>query len=238
MSEVYFNGPFGRIEGKYHQNENRNVPVALVLHPHPLHGGTMNNKVTYHLFKTFVRTGFTVLRINFPGVGKSEGEFTNGSAECHVVSTTLDWLQSQNPEASHFWIAGFSFGSLIGMHIVARRPEVEGFIFVAPPASSYDFSFSIPCPASGLVVQGSADTIAKINDVNKLVEDWQKQNTYPVQYNVINDADHFFTNQIEKMDNICEDYINTKLAIRVAKPVRKKRRRRKKRDHRYDEFDG
>jgi alpha/beta superfamily hydrolase len=73
MPEVIISGPAGRIEGRYHQNINPKAPVALVLHPHPLHGGTMNNKITSNIYKAFVSNGFSVLRINFRGVGRSEG---------------------------------------------------------------------------------------------------------------------------------------------------------------------
>ncbi|MEY3197186.1 MAG: hypothetical protein RLZZ59_554, partial [Pseudomonadota bacterium] len=81
MPEVFFNGPAGRIEGRYTQSENKSAPVALVLHPHPLYGGTMNNKVVYSLYQTLANNGFTVLRINFRGVGKSQGQFDNGVGE-------------------------------------------------------------------------------------------------------------------------------------------------------------
>jgi alpha/beta superfamily hydrolase len=238
MSEVYFAGPSGRIEGRYHQNENQSAPVALVLHPHPLHGGTMNNKVSYHLFKTFVRTGFTVLRINFPGVGKSEGSFTNGVSELNSASTALDWLQNNNPEASHFWIGGFSFGAWVAMHIATRRPEIEGFVMISPPADHYDFAFSIPCPSNGLVVAGEKDTIATVDKISALVDEWRQQKNYVIDYNIVADAEHFYVQQLDAMDQTCEEYINTNLAMRVIKPIRKKRRKRKKRDKKYDEVEG
>ena len=110
MPEVTFNGPDGRIEGRYHQSENKNAPAALVLHPHPLYGGTMNNKVVYSLYESFKRNNFSVLRINFRGVGRSQGKFDNGVGELTDAATALDWLQNQNPDISNFWISGFSFG--------------------------------------------------------------------------------------------------------------------------------
>ncbi|MFM6971999.1 MAG: alpha/beta hydrolase, partial [Alphaproteobacteria bacterium] len=110
MSEVIITGNVGRIEGKYHQNENPKAPVALVLHPHPLYGGTMNNKVTYNLYKAFVNNGFSVLRVNFRGVGKTQGKFDNGIGELMDITSVLNWLHDQNMEATEFWIAGFSFG--------------------------------------------------------------------------------------------------------------------------------
>ena len=75
MAEVIFNGPDGRLEGRYHQSKKPDAPIAIVLHPHPLHGGNMNNRVVFIMFNNFVERGFSVLRFNFRGVGKSEGSF-------------------------------------------------------------------------------------------------------------------------------------------------------------------
>ncbi|MBT7484764.1 MAG: alpha/beta hydrolase, partial [Rhodospirillales bacterium] len=81
MPEVIFNGPEGRLEGRYHHSKVANAPIALLLHPHPQHGGTMNNKVVHTMFQTFVKRGFSVLRFNFRGVGRSQGRFDNGQGE-------------------------------------------------------------------------------------------------------------------------------------------------------------
>ena len=81
MPEVIFNGPDGRLEGRYHHRKGATAPIALLLHPHPRHGGTMNNKIVYTLYQVFVRRGFSVLRFNFRGVGRSQGDFDNGPGE-------------------------------------------------------------------------------------------------------------------------------------------------------------
>ncbi|MDP6774555.1 MAG: alpha/beta hydrolase, partial [Rhodospirillales bacterium] len=138
MPEVNFNGPDGRLEGRYNHSKMPNAPVALLLHPHPQHGGTMNNKVVYSLYQTFVRRGFSALRFNFRGVGRSQGQFDNGPGEMSDAASALDWMQSYNPNASGCWIGGFSFGAWIGMQLMMRRPEISGYISVAPPASIYD----------------------------------------------------------------------------------------------------
>jgi alpha/beta superfamily hydrolase len=78
MPDVIINGPEGRIEGRYHHARVPAAPMALVLHPHPQHGGTMNNKVVYTLYQCFVRRGFSTLRFNFRGVGRSQGSFDRG----------------------------------------------------------------------------------------------------------------------------------------------------------------
>ena len=139
MPEIILNGPEGRLEGRYQQSATPNAPIALMLHPHPQHGGTMNNKVVYSLYQSFQRQGFSVLRFNFRGVGRSQGKFDRGEGELSDAAAALDWLQSWNQNAAQCWIAGFSFGAWIGMQLLMRRPEISGFISVAPPANVYDF---------------------------------------------------------------------------------------------------
>ena len=99
MPEVNISGPAGRIEARYHHNPRPNAPVALILHPHPQFGGTMNNQVVYHLYYAFQRRGFSVLRFNFRGVGRSEGLFDNGPGELADAATALDWMQAYNADA-------------------------------------------------------------------------------------------------------------------------------------------
>src|SRR3546814_8691163 len=154
IPDVIFNGPEGRLEGRYHHSKRPNAPSALMLHPHPQYGGTMNNKVVYTLFHAFVRQGFSVLRFNFRGVGRSQGVFDRGEGELSDAASALDWLQTYNDNAASCWIAGFSFGAWIGMQLRMRRPEIHGFVSAAPPANLHDFSFLAPCPSSGLIVQG------------------------------------------------------------------------------------
>ena len=99
MPEVNISGPAGRIEARYHHERGPNTPVALILHPHPQFGGTMNNQVVYHLYYAFQQRGFSVLRFNFRGVGRSEGLFDNGPGELADAATALDWLQAYNADA-------------------------------------------------------------------------------------------------------------------------------------------
>jgi alpha/beta superfamily hydrolase len=141
MPEVIFPGPDGRLEGRYHPQRDRDAPIAIVLHPHPQFGGTMNNRVVYNLHYAFHQMGFTVLRFNFRGVGRSQGEYDQGIGELSDAASALDYLQGMNTNAKHCWVAGFSFGAWIGMQLLMRRPEITGFVSVSPPANMYDFSF-------------------------------------------------------------------------------------------------
>src|SRR3982750_4701540 len=159
MPEVIINGPEGRIEGRYHHARGGTAPMALVLHPHPLHGGTMNNKIVYTLYQCFVRRGFSTLRFNFRGVGRSQGSFDRGEGGLAARAACLDWLQGYNPNASACWIAGYSFGAWIGMQLLMRRPEIDCFISVGPPPNSYDFAFPPPSPSPALIIHGDKDAV-------------------------------------------------------------------------------
>ncbi|MEO2038900.1 MAG: alpha/beta hydrolase, partial [Martelella sp.] len=133
MPEVIFNGPAGRLEGRYQPSKEKNAPIAIVLHPHPRFGGTMNNPIVYELFYMFQKRGFTTLRFNFRGIGRSQGEYDQGVGELSDAASALDYLQSMNNNSKHCWVAGFSFGAWIGMQLLMRRPELTGFISVSPP---------------------------------------------------------------------------------------------------------
>jgi len=211
MPDVIFNGPEGRLEGRYQHSKSSNAPIALMLHPHPQHGGTMNNKVVYTLFHAFVRQGFSVLRFNFRGVGRSQGTFDRGEGELSDAASALDWLQTYNENTQGCWIAGFSFGAWIGMQLLMRRPEIQGFVSVAPPANMYDFSFLAPCPSSGLVVQGERDDLVPETSVEKLVQKLSAQRDIDIDYRIVKGANHFFTNQLDELASHVEDYLGKSL---------------------------
>ena len=233
MPEVIISGNVGRIEGRYHQHPNPKAPVALVLHPHPLYGGTMNNKITYNLYKAFANNGYSVLRVNFRGVGKSQGKFDNGVGELMDITAVINWLHDQNMEATDFWIAGFSFGAWIALQTVMRRPEIENYILVAPPASKYDFNFIVPCSASGLIIQGEKDEITKEQDSARLAEKLSARDGAEVAYQMVPNADHFFKEQMPEFEEAVDNYIKSRLMIdssKVRKVKRDRRRRRKKKN--------
>ena len=192
MPEVIFPGPEGRLEGRYHPQKDRDAPIAIILHPHPQFGGTMNNKVVYNLHYAFFNMGFTVLRFNFRGVGRSQGEYDQGVGELSDAASALDYLQSMNNNSKHCWVAGFSFGAWIGMQLLMRRPEITGFISASPPANMYDFSFLAPCPSSGLIINGTKDRIAPPEDTEVLVEKLHEQKGITITHTQLDGAGHFY----------------------------------------------
>ncbi len=154
---------------------------------------------------------FAVLRFNFRGVGRSQGSFDHGTGELSDAASALDWAQSINPEARSCWIAGFSFGAWIGMQLLMRRPEIEGFISVAPPANLYDFSFLAPCPSSGLIVHGDKDAVVPAKDVSGLVEKLKTQRGIVIDQKVIVGANHFFDGKIEELMLTVSTYLDKRL---------------------------
>lgn len=216
MPEVNINGPEGRLEGRYQHSRAANAPIALILHPHPQHGGTMNNRVVYTLYQAFARQGFSVLRFNFRGVGRSQGTFDRGEGELSDAASALDWLQGFNQNATTCWIAGFSFGAWIGMQLLMRRPEITGFVSVAPPANMFDFTFLAPCPASGLIIQGEQDEIVPPSAVAKLVEKLKSQRNLEIDYRLVPGASHFFYEHLDELSEHLDDYLSKTLAADEA----------------------
>ncbi len=212
MPEVIFNGPAGRIEGRYQPAAVRNAPIAMILHPHPEFGGTMNNQIAYRLFYMFKERGFAVLRFNFRGVGRSQGQFDHGTGELSDAASALDWVQSIHPEARFCWVAGFDFGAWIGMQLLMRRPEIEGFISIAPPANLNDFSFLAPCPSSGLIIHGDIDKVVPQKDVQTLVDKLKSQKGIVIDQKIIEGANHFFDQKVDELIDNCGRYLDMRLA--------------------------
>ena len=212
MVDILISGPEGKIEAKYNHNDTDNSPIALILHPDPSRGGSMNTKIVFQLYKTFIKNNFSTIRFNFRGVGKSEGIFDDGEGELSDAASVLDWLQQYNTNSKICWVAGFSFGSWVAMQLLMRRPEINGFICVSPPANLRDFSFLAPCPSSGLIVHGDKDNIASFESARILSEKLQKQKKVEINFKSVKGADHFYENRKDEFENIIDEYIKNQLS--------------------------
>ena len=216
MVDLLIPGPEGKIEAKYRHNNNDKSPIVLILHPDPTRGGTMNTKIVFRLYKLFVNNGFSTIRFNFRGVGRSQGVFDNGQGELADAAGALDWMQSFNNNASNCWIAGFSFGAWISMQLMMRRPEIGGFISVSPPASQADFSFLAPCPASGLIVHGEADDYIPLESSMKLADKLKKQKNITIDFQCVPRCDHFFQKHVKDLEKIVDTYLKNSLVKEAA----------------------
>mgnify|MGYP003334809601 FL=1 len=212
-TEIFIPGPAGRLEGKYYKNPKFGSPVAIVLQPHPQYGGTMNNKVVQTAYNIFLENGFSVIRINFRGVGKSDGVFDNGQGELSDAAAALDWIERENLDYSQCWVCGFSFGALICMQLIMRRPEVNNFIAISPQPNVYDFSFLAPCPTSGQVVYSDGDELVTKESIDELDKRIKSQKGIEVIFTKIKNADHFFTNFEDEMTKAVNEYLATRLDL-------------------------
>lgn len=185
-------GPAGRIEVLAELPESEPRAIGLVCHPHPLHGGSMHNKVVYSLARSFMRLGSVAVRFNFRGVGASEGEHDHGHGE-------LDDALAVAADATRRWpglplhVGGFSFGAIIAMR-AAGPLEARWLVTVAPPVERVPPSFEPPgCP--WLVVQGDEDDVVPAATVVDWVASLQPR---PV-LNMIGGAGHFFHGKLSPL---------------------------------------
>jgi len=213
QGEIFIPGSSGRIQAKYFKNKQQGAPVALVLQPHPQYGGTMNNRIVYETYKCFYNNGFSVIRINFRGVEKSDGIFDDGQGELSDAAAALDWIEKENSGYSQCWVSGFSFGSLICMQLIMRRPEVNKFIAISPQPNVYDFTFLAPCPISGLVVYGKNDELVPEESVLNLKKKLNMQKNIEVKFDSINDANHFYKGKENELSTSIERYLKDKVSV-------------------------
>ncbi len=209
--QVNVNSVSGRLEGIYKKSEQKNAPSVLLLHPHPLYGGNMHNKVLFLMEKAFINYGFSTLRFNFRGVGNSDGTYGAGIEEIIDASTCCDWMQEANPTASSFWVAGFSFGAYIAIQIMMRRTEISRFVAIGSPANMFDMSFIYPCPTNGIFIHAEKDIIAPIKEAEKIIKRAVRTKDKEIEYKIIKSADHFFTQYSDELFSVISLYIKNEL---------------------------
>jgi alpha/beta superfamily hydrolase len=182
--------------------------VALVLHPHPLGGGTMHNKVVFRAAAALNDAGLTTLRINFRGVGQSTGTHDSGDGELDDVRAGLDYLTEHYPNQS-ITICGFSFGALMGLRVGCGDQRVNRLISIGTPLSKYSFGFLTSCSKPMLFVHGELDEFGHIDAIRKLVD--QLKQHFPVQLVVVPKAGHFFENSLDQLKTAITEWATTTL---------------------------
>ena len=174
---------------------------VVVCHPHPVHGGTMQNKVVHTLARGFLGQNFAALRFNFRGVGKSAGTFDNGDGELDDVLAAIDWLRTEFPEKP-LWIAGFSFGAAMAVR-AAVSPGAEGLISVAPAVSRFANNLDLQPECPWLIVQGDQDELVDIEETIAWVNEL---NPGPV-LECFPETEHFFHGKLVLLRNAVEAFI-------------------------------
>ena len=195
-------GPAGVLEALTLCPSRRDaVAMAVILHPHSLHGGTMQNKVVHTLARAFAELGVASVRFNFRGVGASAGRFAHGEGETEDALAVIEWARSQRP-GTPLWLAGFSFGAYVALRAAARA-RVNGIVTVAPAVHLYDFStLTLPqCP--WLLIQGEADEVVPV----EAVRDWLSGVVPQPQTLFLPDVGHFFHGRLNDLGSALRDFV-------------------------------
>lgn len=182
--------------------------VALVLHPHPLGGGTMHNKVVFRAAAALNDAGLTTLRINFRGVGQSTGAHDFGNGELDDVKVGLSYLAEHYP-SQKITVCGFSFGAWMGMEVGSNDERVKLLISIGTPLSKYDFSFLEQCRKPLLFVHGENDEFGDTQEVRSLAE--RLGQTIPVKLVVIPGTGHFFEGHMDELKSAIYDWVTAQL---------------------------
>lgn len=192
-------GPAGQLEllVSYPNGCPAHRPVAVICHPHPLHGGSLTNKVVHMVGRAVNDLGLATVRFNFRGVGKSSGRFDDGEGETEDLAAVAAWVREQHPD-SPIWLAGFSFGAYIALK-AQQRVGAERLLLVAPPVTLYDFSPFSSVDIPWWVIQGGRDEVIDPQAVDK----WVKQLPHPPEYEWFEPGSHFFHGQL----NYLRDYV-------------------------------
>ena len=205
IQSLFLEGPAGRLEALLNGGEPSASYAALVCHPHPLHGGTMHNKVVYHAAKTLSSFGLPVLRFNFRGAGLSEGVHDNGRGERDDIRAALDWLDRRYSLPIIF--AGFSFGAATGLKACCPDQRVIGLIALGTPLAVadrlYTYTYLSQCGKPKLMVSGDQDAfgpVANLREIFHLAAE-------PKQLILVEGADHFFQGKLPMMQQAISDWL-------------------------------
>ncbi len=186
-------GPAGKLEGVAHIPDGTPHAIAVVAHPLPVMGGTMENKVVTTLSKTFAELGFAALRFNFRGVGKSEGAFDSGIGEAQDALAVIRHAQQAFGELP-LVLSGFSFGGYVQARAAQHlQPQAHRLVLIAPAVKRYDVP---PVPHSTLIVHGELDDVIPLEDVFA----WARPQHLPIV--VLPDAGHFFHGRLNQIRQI------------------------------------
>ena len=191
-------GPAGRIEALLEEPEESDPGEAcLVCHPHPLHGGTMHNKVVYRMARGLRKSGSVVLRFNFRGVNLSEGEHDNGRGEVDDAWAALQFLRERYP-ALPYAIAGFSFGSRVALRLgcAAPPPRPTRLIPVGFPTTLGHYDYFKDCELPKYFVLSTHDQFAPLDVFEKAYETFAE----PKSLQLIEAQDHFFGGALDQLE--------------------------------------
>ena len=193
LRHVDLYGPAGRLEALYRDLQDP-AAVAVVCHPLPTGGGTLHNKVVFRAARGLENANVATLRFNFRGVGTSGGHFENGDGEQDDVAAAIEWVKKKHPDKKLF-VGGFSFGAWVATRVACERSDVDAMFLIGTPVNKYDFGYLRHCERPMLFIHGTQDEHGDAAKLERLVQ--QIRNAESV---TVTGADHFFTKQLEAVE--------------------------------------
>lgn len=202
--KLFLKGPVGDLEAILWTSTRFRTPplAALICHPHPLFGGTFHNKVVYQAAKSLDLLGIPVLRFNFRGAGLSAGAHDKGQGEQGDVQAAVHYLATEFRNMP-LLLAGFSFGSWVGLRIGCSDPRVTDLVGIGLPVNSSDFTYLWSCSKPKLFVHGANDEFGEAKKVKELVAELPGENRLVF----VPDADHFFSGHLSEFDQAIRQWL-------------------------------
>ncbi len=195
--------PSGDIELQAHLREpEKELRGGVILcHPHPLYGGTMDNRVVYRAAKAAAGVGFAALRFNFRGVAQSSGQYDHGLEEQEDVAAAIDWIEKRYPKKP-IVVLGYSFGAWVGLQVGCRDKRICALIGIGLPLDLYDFACLVDYSNPALYIVGTRDEFCSEGSLDAFASRLLPTSRIERMQN----ADHFFSGQIEKLEELIEKF--------------------------------
>jgi alpha/beta superfamily hydrolase len=200
---LFIPAPHGRLEAILKEPRADGAGAALVLHPHPLHGGTMHNKVVFRAARALNDAGLICLRINFRGVGQSTGTHDEARGERDDARAALDYL-SDNYPGLPLTLAGFSFGARVGLEVGVGDERVTRLIGLGTPLKMYDFTFLRAVRKPLLLVHGERDEFGDASELKRFATELPAEAQARVE--IIPGAGHFFEGYLDEMQRVVREW--------------------------------
>ncbi len=191
--EHFVAGPAGKLQLLEEGPDQEVTAVAVVCHPHSLHGGSLNNKVVHQLARAFVELGAVSIRFNFRGVGHSEGRFDRGEGELEDLQAVVRWARQRWP-GRPLWLAGFSFGGFVAIK-GAQRLQADWLVTAAPAVTYFPSQTLSPPTVPWLLIQGADDDVVPAEQVLR----WLEGQEIEPRLVVLEDVGHFFHGRLNDL---------------------------------------
>ena len=200
LRHVDLYGSAGRLEALYRELQDP-AGVAVICHPHPLGGGTLHNKVVFRVARGLESANVATLRFNFRGAGASGGTHDQGEGEQQDVAAAIDWCVKHHPGRKLF-VGGFSFGAWVASRAACEMAIVHALFLVGTPVNKYDFGYLRHCEKPMLFVHGTQDEHGDVEKLEKLIQQVRNAESF-----IITGADHFFTKQLDAVEETIRNWV-------------------------------